>query len=131
MRCHMFRCKLCAVIRSNCTLRSSVLVQKLTFPQLGKKFSSFKDPKRLLLLSQDYVTGPSPHPKKQIHAVYVRSTLILFFHLPPDIPCGLSSSLFPTKPLYRVFLLSHMPSPSRSPSIALIISGQLLLPQFL
>ena len=101
IRDHMFSYKLCAIIRSNCILRNIVPVQKLIFPQRGKKFSLFKD---AFVTGFRHLSLPS---FKKIHAVSLKSTLILLlFHVAQGIPRGLSSSLFPAEPLYTVFLFS-------------------------
>ena len=101
---HMFRCKLCAAIRSNCTLRSS------------------------LPLSHDSVTGSSPHPKKNSCSPFKIHFKII---IPPSISrCSTWSLIFPFShkpPIYSTFLLPHCGIYSVClvllHSIALIISG--------
>ena len=52
----------CAYRKNRLTPRSTVLPQKLTGPQLVKKFPASREPVSSLPHSQEPTTGPYPHP---------------------------------------------------------------------
>ena len=91
---------------------SRVLLEKVTIPQLVKKFSAFYGTWRFIPHSQVPATCPytepdqtSPYPLP--HPTSWRSMLILSSHLRLDLPSGLFPSGFPTKTLYTPLLFTH------------------------
>jgi len=127
IRCHVFLCKLCAIIRNNWTLRSSVLVQKLTFPQLCKKLSKFKDPQVFVAVFTGFRHCSLPAYKKSCILLKIHFNIII---LPSISRCSTWSLIFTFShkaPLYGISLLLHNGvCPVRLVllhSLALIISG--------
>ena len=103
------------------TTRSRVFLEKLTSPQLSKKYpafygtwrsiTAFTNARHLSLTWASWIQSIPPH-----HS-FSRSILILSSHLRLGLPSGLLYSVCPTKTVYKPLLYSHtyyMTRPSHS-----------------
>jgi hypothetical protein len=116
-----------AVLVTKLTPRSRVLPEKLTGPQLLKKFPEFYENRRFVItFTTARHTCPCPEPDQSTpcpHPTTLRSILISSSHLRLGLPSGLIPSDFPTKTQYAPF-----PSPyvlRALPISVFLISGSL------
>jgi len=79
------------------TFCSTVLLEKLTFPHLVKKFAAFYETGRLIMHSQQTATFPYLMPP--LHPTFWRSILILSSYVRVGVTCGPFPSGLPTKPI--------------------------------
>ena len=95
-----------------------VLLEKLTGLQLVKKFPAFHGTRRFIIaltsLRHLSLYWASPIQSIYPHPTSWRSNLILSTHLCLGLPIGLLPSGFPSKTLYTLTHMRHMPSPSHS-----------------
>jgi hypothetical protein len=86
--------------------------EKLSGPQVLKKFLTFYGTRKLITYSQQPATCPNPEPDRSSpypHPRSLRFSLLLSYHLRLGLPRGLHPLGFPTKTLY-----AHLLSPIRA-----------------
>ena len=95
------------ITRNHRSCTSRITAEKLTVPQLVKKFTAFYGTRRSLLQSQQLSTCSYPKPDQSSpcpHPTSKRSILTLYSHLRLGLPSGLFPSVLPTKTQYAALL---------------------------